>query len=97
MFELRKLVVKLLRETADKLDCGNSELSSDQALAIVKTLTHEPLSKEQACRYLGLSRSKFDALVKDCRIPKGRKRVGLKELQWWKDELDECKEYLKKK
>lgn len=80
MFALRKLVVKLLRETADKLDCGNSEMSADEAMHIVSMLTHEPMSKEKSCQFLNMSRSKFDDLVKDCRIPKGRKRVGFKEL-----------------
>lgn len=95
MFALRKLVVKLLRETADKLDCGNTEMSADEAIAIVRMLTHEPMSKEQACLYLNMSRSKFDSLVKEHYIPAGRKRVGFKELAWWKDELDEVKKYLK--
>ena len=97
MFALKKLVVKLLRETADKLDAGNTDMSADEAMAIVKMLTHEPMSKEQACLYLNMSRSKFDSLVKEHLIPAGRKRVGLKELHWWRDELDECKEYLNEK
>ena len=55
---------------------------------ILSIVAHEPLSKEQACRYLNISKRKFDYLVADKKLPKGRKRVGLKELCWWKDELD---------
>jgi predicted DNA-binding transcriptional regulator AlpA len=36
---------------------------------------------------LGISRSKFDALIKEGKLPKGRKRRGFKELIWYKDEL----------
>lgn len=91
MFDFKKLVVKYLREVADKIDCGTSEISATEAMDILKVIAHEPMSKEQACNYLNLSRSRFDDLVREGRIPKGRKRVGLKELSWWKDELELCK------
>lgn len=97
MFALKKLVVKLLRETADKLDVGNSELSATEAMHIVSMLAHEPMSKEKSCLFLNLSRSKFDELVREGKLPEGRKRVGFKEKVWWKDELEFCKENLKKK
>jgi predicted DNA-binding transcriptional regulator AlpA len=41
-----------------------------------------------ACKHLNLSRSRFDDLVRNKVIPKGRKRVGFKELVWYEDELD---------
>lgn len=93
MLALKKLVAKLLRECADKLDAGNTELSESEAMYIVSMLTHIPVSKEKACEYLNISRSKFDELVKEGVLPKGRKRVGFKELCWWKDELDACKNH----
>ena len=80
-------LANLFRETADKLDVGNTELDEDQAVDIALMLTHKPLSKDQACSYLNMSRSKFDQLVKDCKLPKGRKRRGFKELVWYQDEL----------
>lgn len=52
-------------------------------------LTHKPLSKDQACSYLNMSRSKFDQLVKEGKLPKGRKRRGFKELVFYQDELTE--------
>lgn len=97
MLPLKKLVVKLLKEALDNLDAGNTDISESEAMYIVSMLTHVPLSKEKACLYLNISRSKFDELVREKLIPKGRKRVGFKELCWWKDELDECKEYIKSK
>lgn len=60
-------------------------------MAIINNMTHIALSKEQACNYLNMSRSKFDSLVAKGIIPKGRKRVGFKELIFYKDELDNIK------
>lgn len=51
-------------------------------------MTHVAVSKEKACRHLNMSRSKFDSKVLEGIIPKGRKRVGFKELVWYLDELD---------
>lgn len=91
MFEFRRMVVKYLREIADKIEVGTSEISESQAMDILSVVAHEAMSKEQACNYLNLSRSRFDDLVRERKIPKGQKRVGFKELVWWKDELDMCK------
>lgn len=89
MSSLKKLIVKLLRETADKIDAGNSELTDSEAIEIMSVLAHRAMSKEQACSYLNLSRSRFDDLVREGKLPKGRKRRGFKELVFYQDELDE--------
>lgn len=91
MTDFRRLVVKYLREVADKIDAGTSEVSESQAVDILRTVAHEAMSKEQACTYLNLSRSRFDDLVRERKLPKGRKRVGFKEKIWYKDELEMCK------
>lgn len=88
MQALKKLVTKLLRETADKIDSGNCELSESEAMDIMSVLSHQVMSKEDACLYLNLSRSRFDDLVREKKLPKGRKRRGFKELVFYKDELD---------
>lgn len=88
MLELRKLVAKELRKLADKFDAGTTEASETQVMDIMSMLTHEVMSKEQACNYLNLSRSRFDDLVREKKIPKGRKRVGFKEKVFFRDELD---------
>lgn len=84
---LIKVFSKLLRDTADKLDAGTCEIGEDQAMDVISMLSHQPLSKDQACTYLNMSRSKFDELVKEGKLPKGRKRRGFKELVWFQDEL----------
>ena len=84
---IRRIISKLLRELADKLDAGNTELTEEEALDIIGVIGHEVLSKAQACTYLNLSRTRFDYLVQDGVIPKGKKRKGFKELVWYKDDL----------
>ena len=91
MFDFKKLVVKYLREVAEKIDSGTSEITESQAIDVLRVIAHEAMSKEQACVYLNLSRSRFDDLVRERKIPRGQKRTGFKELVWWKDELDMCK------
>ena len=88
MNPLKKLVAKLLRETADKIDGGTCEMTEGEAMQIMSVLSHQSLSKEQACSYLNLSRSRFDDLVREGSLPRGRKRRGFKELVWYQDELD---------
>lgn len=90
--KLKEKVTKLLRKTADNIDAGNSALSDDEATDILKILCHRALSKAEACRHLNVGRSKFDDLVREGRLPKGRKRMGFKELVWYEDELDGCLE-----
>ena len=87
---LKRLVVRTLREKANDIDVGNSNLTADEAMSIMGAICHEAMSKEQACNYLNMSRSKFDDKIANNELPKGRKRMGHKELDWWKDELDAC-------
>ena len=88
MFDFKDLVVKYMREVADRIEVGTSEVSESQAVDILRIVAHEVMSKEQACSYMNLSRARFDDLVREKKIPRGRKVVGWKELRWYKDELD---------
>lgn len=84
---IARKISKLLRETANKIDAGNCEVDSEQAIKIMSIIAHEPLSKAQACDYLNMSRSKFDELINIGKLPQGRKKKGYSNLIWYKDEL----------
>lgn len=89
---------QLLR-IVDDIDCGNSDISEEEALEIAKTLSKYtrkdiPMSKYQAYTYLNISRATFDNLVRAGSLPKGRKIAGFKELVWYKKDLNK---YLKTK
>lgn len=86
---IAKWVSKTLREIADKIDSDTCELTEEQAMHIMSSIGHEVMSKDSACSYLNISRSKFDSLVADGKLPKGKKRRGFKELVWFKDELSD--------
>lgn len=90
MLNIKRLVVRYLRGTADKIEAGNTELSESEAMDIMGIIVHESLSKEQACRHLNVSRSRFDDLIREKKLPKGRKVSGFKELRWYRDELEKA-------
>lgn len=85
---IKNILVNLLRNIANDIDSGNSNLSDEEAMDMISTFSHRILSKEQACEYLNLRHSRFNELVALGVIPKGKKRKGFKELVWYKDELD---------
>ena len=93
----RKLIAKELHKLADRFDTGTTEADETQMMDIINMLTHQPMSKEMACNYLNMSRSRFDDKIREGLIPKGRKRVGFKELIWFRDELEEIVKNGKKK
>ena len=84
---IRKAVAKYLRELADKFDAGNTNISEEQSIQLLSLLANEELSKDQACSFLNIQRSKFDKLVREKKLPKGRKVRGFKELRWNKKDL----------
>lgn len=85
-----KVISQSLRQLADDVDTGKFECDKEQMTQVVTQLAEfntEFLSKAQACDYLNISRSTFDKLVKEGKLPKGKKRMGFKELSWKKEEL----------
>lgn len=88
---LKTLLSQVLRKTADDLDADRYNCDEEQMKGVLDELyqfnDELPLSKDQACSYLGMSRSKFDQLVREGKIPRGEKHRGLKELTWKKHDL----------
>lgn len=76
---------------------GELELTDDELLMAMRGMALEPLSKEQAARYLNMRRSNFDTHVEKGHLPKGKKVVGFKELRWYKQELDAYAANLRRK
>lgn len=83
---------KYLLQSVDDIDSGNSNITEEEAMQIAKAIREIvrkdiPMSKYQAYTYLGISRAKFDNLVREGKIPRGRKMPGFKELMWLKKDL----------
>lgn len=84
---------KLLRKIDQDIDAGNSNLTEEETLEVVEILKEytrrdKPMSKYQAYTYLNVSRATFDNLVREGKLPTGRKVPGFKELFWYKKDLD---------
>lgn len=89
-----KIIRTLLEKIINDIDCGNSNINEDEAeqiIDIIKSFTDKTkrLSKYQACQKLNVSRATFDNLVREGKIPKGKKVAGFKELSWSEKDLDE--------
>lgn len=87
MSEPKRLLVRTLRKVADDIEVGNCEITDEEAIHAASLFAHRPMNKDQACRYLNMSRSKFDTKIRQGLLPKGKKIAGSKELKWFEDEL----------
>lgn len=89
-----QIIRKLLVNIIERIDAGNTNISSEEGLEIINYLNKfndkdEGLSKYSACQYLNMSRATFDNLVAEDKLPKGRHVQGFKELRWYKKDLDD--------
>lgn len=81
-----------LERIIDDIDAGNTHLDEDEAISVARFIkevarTDMPMSKYQAYTYLNISRATFDNLVREGKIPEGKKIPGFKEKAWFKKDL----------
>lgn len=67
--------------------CEMTQEQRDRIFTEIEKAIDVPISKEEACAMLGISRSTFDARVAAGELPKGRHIRGFKEKIWIKREL----------
>lgn len=88
MSVLLKVLKKELQHSIENIDAGNSEITEEELIELVKLLATinkggERISKTIACeKILHCSPSTFDNYVREGIIPSGRKVAGFKELSW---------------
>lgn len=88
---MRTIIKKLLLQLAANIDAGNCNMTEEefaQILDALKTMTEPYISKYEACQLLGVSRATFDNLVREGKLPRGKKRKGFKELAWNKHDIN---------
>ena len=90
---LLKVIKEELLKIVDNIDAGNSNISEEEGNSIINALKaftekDTPMSKYQAFNYLHISRATFDNLIREGKIPQGKKQQGFNELQWFKKDLD---------
>lgn len=86
---LRNLLGDELIRIGNDIKLNRCPMTDEQGLDILDIVRHKPMNKTQAYEYIGLARSRFDDLVRDGILPKGRKDKGGK-LYWYQDELDKA-------
>ena len=94
-----RILKKLLEESINNIDAGNSNHNEKELDAIIKDLTKlnrgiKRISKREACeKILKCSPSTFDNYIKIGLISKGHKEAGFKELSWSERDFDEATMY----
>lgn len=94
-----RILKKLLEESINNIDAGNSNHNEKELDAIIKDLTKlnrgiKRISKREACeKIIKCSPSTFDNYIKIGLIPKGHKEAGFKELSWSERDFDEATMY----
>ena len=88
-----KLIRNQLLRIVEDIDSGNSNLTEEEEIEVAKILKRsttkdKPMRQYEAYTYLRISRAKFDNLVKEGKLPQGKKQQGFKELSWFKKDLD---------
>lgn len=89
---MMNIIKSLLQNCIDRIDSGNSNLSTDEEIEVIQLLKKytdkdKKLSKYQACKYLNISRATFDKYIREGKIPKGKKEAGFKELFYLESDL----------
>jgi predicted DNA-binding transcriptional regulator AlpA len=87
MNKFTKLIRDLLQSKINDIDCGNSNVDEESAIAILKAVSDSTdmtkrVSKYKACQILCISRATFDNYVREGKLPKGEHTIGFKELSW---------------
>ena len=79
--------MSLIRNYANKIENGNSNITIEEAGNILSAIAHIAMTKEEVCDYLNISRSRFDDLVREGKFPRGKKVKHKTNLIWYKDEI----------
>lgn len=97
---MKDVIIKVLESVLEKVksdSCEMTEAEMIQALNLLEQANKDRgMSKEEACRYLNMSRSTFDTYIRNGWIPQGEKRLGFKELSWLQSDLDIACEKIRK-
>lgn len=84
---VKKIVADLLISYGNNIKSGNTNITVEECVNILSNVAHIVMSKEEVCDMLNLSRSRFDDLVREGVLPRGKKVKHKNNLVWYKDEV----------
>lgn len=92
-----KILAHLLRNLADNIDAGNSNITEDEMMSLCELINNvsnpnEKISKYKTADLLGVNHKTVDYYVKKGYIPHGKQEVGFKEIFWYKKDILKFKE-----
>lgn len=91
---------EVLKDSLDKIDAGNSNVSEEHANIIINVLStinkpEKGVSKAFACEHiLHINSNRFNYLLAKGVIPPGKHELGFHELSWSIADFDEAIKYL---
>lgn len=96
MNKFTKLIRDLLQSKINDIDCGNSNVDEESAIAILKAVNDSTdmakrISKYKACQLLHISRATFDNYVREGKLPQGEHTIGFKEKSWSMKDVNDFK------
>ena len=91
-----KQIRDILLRVAGDIDAGNSNITEEEGLELMKHLNvltnwDTRISKYEAIKILGVSRATFDNYIRAGKLPEGQRQVGFKEKFWLKRDIEEFK------
>lgn len=84
---VKDIVADLLISYGNNIKSGNSNITVEECSNIISNISHIAISKEEVCDMLNISRSRFDDLVREGVLPRGKKVKHKNNLVWYKDEV----------
>lgn len=92
-----KILAHLLRNLADSIDAGNSNISEEEMMEICEMISNssnpeEKISKYKVAEILGVSYKTIDYYIRKGYLPHGRQEIGFKEIFWYKKDVLKYKE-----
>lgn len=92
-----KILSLLLRQIADNIDAGNSNITEEEMSEICELISNssnpiEKISKYQTAELLGVNYKTVDYYIRKGYIPHGKQEIGFKEIFWYKKDILKFKE-----
>lgn len=86
----KKIVARMLKDTAEKIDNGSCGLDEEELIALCSMFLHRKINIEQTCQHFGVSRATLNRWQQCGKLPPFHKDCGGKDYLW----LDEAEEYV---